>query len=513
MKDLELLIDIEAEERKRRKERLENYGSQMSWYAEHPFEYMVERLRIKAESIDWILSPEYENHVWDGTPNPMKLILESLLTERRIGVESATGTGKTFLAAGIVLWFLECFQNSRVITTAPKEDQLLSQIWSEINKLYPNFGLGTLISGELRMKSDINTNYKAEAFVAGVKADDASTTKAQGYHAEHMLIILEETPGVPDPTITALLNTSDAPHNIVLAFGNPDHQLDNLHKFCTTSGTKHIRISARDHPNVVLNNPSFIPGATSRIGIQDKLNRYKTEDNPLYLSRVRGLSPGQSQDSLIAMKWCIEAKDRYDKLDRKDGRIDLEKIKGDWALGGDVANSEGGDKAAIAKGKGAVLFSLRDFQCPDSNQFGKRDVYFEMKTNKIKPEFVGIDSVGVGAGAVNGLKELNLMIVPLGGADAPVPIPNQEEEFNNLRSQMYWQLREDLRNNEISLPNDEELFADLVTPKWQTKNGKIVVESKEEIKKRLGHSPNKGDAVVYWNWVRHNYKRSSFEFI
>ncbi len=46
------------------------------------------------------------------------------------------------------------------------------------------------------------------------------------------------------------------------------------------------------------------------------------------------------------------------------------------------------------------------------------------------------------------------------------------------------------------------MIADLVTPKWFVRNGKIIVESKEDIKKRLGRSPNKGDAAVYWNWVR-----------
>jgi hypothetical protein len=77
---------------------------------------------------------------------------------------------------------------------------------------------------------------------------------------------------------------------------------------------------------------------------------------------------------------------------------------------------------------------------------------------------------------------------------------------------MYWQLREDLRNGRLILCNDEELFADLVTPKWEVRNGKICVEKKEEIKKRLGHSPNKGDAVVYWNWVRTLRLNTKFEF-
>jgi len=41
-----------------------------------------------------------------------------------------------------------------------------------------------------------------------------------------------------------------------------------------------------------------------------------------------------------------------------------------------------------------------------------------------------------------------------------------------------------------------------MTPKWTTRSGKIVVQPKEEIRKKLGRSPNKGDAAVYWNWVR-----------
>jgi hypothetical protein len=71
---------------------------------------------------------------------------------------------------------------------------------------------------------------------------------------------------------------------------------------------------------------------------------------------------------------------------------------------------------------------------------------------------------------------------------------------------MWWQLRLDLQNSEIALPDDEELFADILTPQWTTKNGKIIIEPKEEIRKRLGRSPNKGDACVYWNWVRKNRK-------
>lgn len=516
---MQIAAEAELELRSRQQKRLKDYESQKIFYQTHPLEYLIERLGFKPETIDWNLLTGYAGHTWDGTPNPLKTMLDCLASGvKRIGIESATGTGKTKIGAGIVLWFLDCFENSIVVTTAPKREQLSLHIWKEIGIMFDDFGRGELLSSlKLRMLPG-QDNWLAVGFVAGVVADEKSSTKAQGFHAEHMLIILEETPGVPKPIIEAFQNTADGPHNIILAFGNPDHQLDNLHKFCGLPNVTAIRISGMDHPNVVLNNPSFIPGAVTADGILDKKLRYG-EDSPLYLSRARGISPGQSVSALIKLEWINEAIERGKQYQDDNGRFDEKKIEGAKCLGVDVANSEAGDKASIAKGKGTVLLEVNDFHCPDANVLGKRDVLQLMIDEKISADRVGVDSVGVGAGTVNALKEMGKRIVALGGADSPVKTQlenssdRKEEEFNNLRSQMWWQLREDLRNGLLSFPNDQELIADLITPEWEPQNGKIIVESKETIKKRLGHSPNKGDSVVYWNWVRVQRRASSIEFL
>jgi hypothetical protein len=89
------------------------------------------------------------------------------------------------------------------------------------------------------------------------------------------------------------------------------------------------------------------------------------------------------------------------------------------------------------------------------------------------------------------------------------------EQFVNLRAQMWWQARIDLQfpdESGIILPYDEELFVDLSTPRWTNRKGKIIVEEKEEIKRRIGRSPNKGDAFVYWNWVRMRRRSSKYRF-
>jgi hypothetical protein len=491
MNKLELMATAELELRKRREYRKVKESERLEYYRTNPVAYFEERLGIRKETIDWEVLPDYAKHVWDGTRNPFLAIANGLLNNRWVGVESATGTGKTHFGALIVFWFLECFENSIVVTTAPKQDQLMLHIWKEISKLYEKFGKGEYTSLKLRMHPR-QDNWLAVGFVAGVKANEESNTKAQGFHAEHMLIILEETPGVPLPIINAFENTSVSPHNLILAFGNPDHQLDTLHRFCMRPNVEHIRISAYDHPNVVLQNPLFIPGASSQEGINRIIEKFG-EGSPMALSRTRGISPMQSSDALIRIEWCLRAVEKYGYAERL----------GEWAIGVDVANSETGDKASITLGQGNIAVSVEDFQCPDANQLGHQ-VHLIIAEKGIKERRIGVDGVGVGAGTVNTLREYDLKYkgINLQGGASPARIKDKAEQFNNLRTQMWWQCREDLRNNEIGMPNDTELIADLSAPKFETNNKVIIVEGKDEIKKRLGRSPNKGDSFVYWNWIR-----------
>lgn len=508
MNKLQIQAAAELRLRKIRAKRLSEFNTQREFYQKNPLQWISDRLGVSKETILWSLNPGYENHKWDGTPDPLYKILLCLSEGiRRIGVESATGTGKTFLAACIVLWFLECFEGSLVVTSAPKQDQLSLHIWKEIGKLHSRFNRGDLTTLKLRMNPG-RDDWIAVGFVAGVKADEESSTKAQGFHARHLLIILEETPGIPKPIITAFENTAGAPHNIILALGNPDHQFDNLHLFCTQQDVEHIVISAFDHPNVVLDDPFHVPGAQSRYGIDDLKKKYGGDESPMFMSRARGITPKQAEDALIKMDWCIKCKDLI-KNDEKNEEMK----KGDPALGVDVANSVDGDKAAIAEGIGQVLEKVDDFHCPDANQLGKRDVKLKIDEKKIDPKRVGVDGVGVGVGTVNALKELDIEVRNLIGGSSPIDLDDDEQKFNNLRTQMWWQMREDIRHGNVILPNDPELLADLCTPKFKVKDKYIILESKEEIKKRLGRSPNKGDAAVYWNWVRIDREGPNIEFL
>lgn len=517
----------------------EEYAKRLLWrkYQQCPMYWLEHRFAENPKSFAWSLwGADYDKHDWDGDKDPLAEAWNALANGDWVGVESATGTGKTFWLARIVFWFLDCFENSLVVTTAPKESQLKLHLWTEIARAFNKFKRirenAELLSLRLIVDASKSTNledetagWQAIGFVAGVGASEDSATKAQGFHREHMLIIIEETPGVGFPIMTAFQNTSTGGHNLMLAVGNPDSEVDALHSFCQSNSVRPFRVSALDFPNIVLND-EVVKGAVTTKSIERRKEDYG-EDSNLYKSRVRGESPAQSVDSLIKLNWINDiCEPQY-------------LHSGEEAVGIDVANSENGDKAAVAHGYGNVLANLSQFQCPNASHLAYNFFYDDLilkekdyivykgipktlanKSPYLQPNHIGVDAVGVGVSTVNAFNEMlgkKGNVVSLQGGAIKEVIPTDKEgkplySFGSLRAQMYWQLREDIRLGKIQFGLTDktilkQLIQELVIPKFVAKGDKIEVESKENIKKRLGHSPNLADAVVYWNWVRQEHTK------
>lgn len=481
-------------------------------YQSDPVGWMVDMLGIPENTIRWSLNPGYDKHTWDGTPDPLVAIAESLARFEDTGAESGTGTGKSYEAACLILWFLACFQGARAFTFAPKEDQLRLYIWAEIAKLWPVFQrhFPTAALSDLRIRMDGTDSWGAWGYAVGVRADEEVATKAAGMHAKYMMLVYEETPGIPLPVMAAGENTCTGPYNVRLALGNPDNQQDALHQFCIGAGVNHVRISALDHPNVVSGDADLVPGAVSLTSISRRRMKYG-EGSPLYESRIRGISPEQATDALVRGEWLDRAAARYLEQHGQHGPR-----HGVRSKGVDVANSENGDKAAIADGIDNALIRLRSLPCPNANKLGEQ-VVLEMRLDGVAQEHVGIDPVGVGAGTVNEAARLGVVARRLNGASRPTAKAEKAPDgssmewvadsnlFKNLRSQMHWQFREDLRLDRLAIAPEivKQYKSQFTLPTYEIKNGFVVVESKDDLKARSGgKSPDEMDAVIYWNWVR-----------
>lgn len=484
-------------------------------YQDRPEDWIVEQLGVPRHTLRWSLNRGYDAHLWDGTPDPISRLLEALADWEDVGVESGAGVGKTFLAACVVLWFLAVWPRSIVNTYATKGDQLRLGLWKEINDLWPRFRrhFPEAEITDLRIRMQGTDKWAAHGIATQVRAGEESATRAQGAHAEHMLMVMEEFPGIDPAVALAIRNTRSGPHNLQLGLGNPDNQQDALHQFCVLPTTVHIRVSALDHPNVVTG-MDVVPGAASPAGIA----RIAVEDapgTPMYESRVRGISPAEAVDSLIKLAWVEAAAERYVRraiAQRLSGRPEE---RGQPAMGVDVANSEHGDKSSVAYGYGDTLERVASSACPDANVLGA-SIFEEASKGGIDPSHIGVDPVGVGAGTVNEMVRLGMNPRRLGGSLRPIMGAQRAPDgtsmdfaadanlFDNLRGQMAWQLREDLRRGQMAIEPKlaKAIAVQLTMPRYVRERGLVKVEEKKHIKARLGRSPDDFDAVMYWNWVR-----------
>lgn len=510
-----------------------------------PSKWLTERFGEPLESFKWSEYPEYKNHVWDGTPDPFYAAIDALVNGIDVGIEAATGVGKTYLASKIAYWFLDVFTDSAVITTSPTREQLLQVLWKEIGYDFAKFKrlrpLAQMVTGDIRISRDIDYgkdssqvvySNRMTAKVGRRRAGEDSSISFQGIHNKYQLFILDEAAGLEESVIKAIKNTntdkSPGSLNLILALGNPDSMLDALHQFCEQETTKHIIVSAYDHPNIVAN--ANISGAVSADSIKMRADEYG-EESFFFKSRVRGQAPTESTDSLIKLEWVKKCTAWDETFYGKGTELnDLKDKKSRNALGVDVANSIDGDKAALCWGEKNICQEMQEFQCPNASHLAynilwdnldiRRKQYQvfntpKVKDYKIRAENVGVDTVGVGASTINTLHNMKFKAIGLVGGQLDSVIPTDKEgkpmyKFGSLRSHMYYQAAIDLRDSNVILNIPKKLWKQLAKEltiiKYSIKSGKINVEPKDEIKKRLGgKSPNLADCFVYWNWMRHNY--------
>jgi hypothetical protein len=168
------------------------------------------------------------------------------------------------------------------------------------------------------------------------------------------------------------------------------------------------------------------------------------------------------------------------------------------AIGVDVARG-GRDKTTLAMRHGTWFDRL--VKIPGAETKTGHQVAQLVVTHRRDRAHVNVDVIGIGSAAYD------LLVVMPGMIVTGVNVANRTDErdrsgtlgFVNVRALAYWRLREaldpDLGEN-IALPPDDELKSDLTAPRWSVQLGGIKVEAKEDIKKRIGRSPDCGDAVV-----------------
>ncbi len=191
---------------------------------------------------------------------------------------------------------------------------------------------------------------------------------------------------------------------------------------------------------------------------------------------------------VIPTAWVETAMARWKRRDTKP-RMD--------SMGVDVARG-GKDNTIIARRHGwwfDELLAYPGTQTPDGPTVAGLVIAARRDNAPIH-----IDVIGVGASPYDFLMQANQTTVGVNVAEASDATDKSGRlTFANLRSQYWWQIREALdpaANNGIALPPDQRLLADLCAPRWRLQGKTIYVESRDEIIKRIGRSPDYASAVI-----------------
>lgn len=167
------------------------------------------------------------------------------------------------------------------------------------------------------------------------------------------------------------------------------------------------------------------------------------------------------------------------------------------SLGADIALG-GRDKTELARRHGMWFdepISYPGVQCKD----GPTVAGFCVAARR-DGAVIHLDLFGVGAQPYGHLMQMRLQVVAVNMGDDSAALDSSGTlEFFNLRSQLWWQMREALepaRNTGIALPPGRELLADLTAPVWEDRGGRIYVCSRDEIVKKIGRSPDRGTAYI-----------------
>ncbi len=204
---------------------------------------------------------------------------------------------------------------------------------------------------------------------------------------------------------------------------------------------------------------------------------------------------GKSDDpwQVIPTAWVRDAQSRWRERDRKD------KMTG---VGVDVARG-GADETVISRRHGTWFDELLCYPGEATPDGPSGAALVVTATRDGAP--VNVDVIGVGSSVYDHLASTGMDISGVNNANASKEKDESDQlGFKNVRAEHWWRMREALdpkSNDPICLPPGQDIRVDLCAPRYKlVAGGKIQIESKEELIKRIGRSPDKGDAVVMcWN--------------
>jgi phage terminase large subunit len=455
-----------------------------------------------------------------------------------VAVKSCNAAGKSDLASDVALTFLMCKPFSIVITTAPTWRQVKDVIWRYIRGKHAKAPVKLTEAQCNQVGLDINEDW----YAVGLSTKDSE--KFFGYHADDILVIIDEASGVEEEIWVGVDAVTPNLNAHVLAIGNPTNPDGRFYRMFQDPLVKKHTITVFDTPNFTANGilnieqlvsyftppPNLDSESEQIMYIIEQQKKLKTPipalispmtvyrryiqwgpEHPMWEALIMAQFPSQASTALIPLGLVLKSVDVWKQIKQAekdaafakevDKRPEWTIKKGiSWNYGVDVARF-GDDSTVIAPAKGGMVEKLVAWSKVDTSITVEK-IMQNISVMDFKAS-IRVDDIGVGGGVSDQLNKLKrdnpdkyhysvLRMNFAAGTTNPA-------KWFNLRAEVYDKLADMFLNHEIAIPDDEELVSELATirVKYVGKDNQIKqVEPKAQIKDRLKRSPDRADALA-----------------
>lgn len=409
-------------------------------------------------------------------------------TERRVAERSGNGVGKTAtLAWCVVNHFVTEFPQVTACT-APNQTQMFDALYPEILRWFERLPEWVRTAFVVKAESIEHVVKPNDSFVTFATARPENPEALAGKHCEQgsVLLVADEAQGVHERVFLAAAGSMSGRRTKFLLAGNPVYTeglFYDAHTLLARTGEK----TPGDWKSIHVNAETC--KRVTEDFKQEKIRRYGIHSNA-YRVFVLGEFPAGNDDTIIPLGDVISAQVR-DIAEPKDQA-------GVWGL--DPARF-GDDRSCLVKRRGRVVAETPlVWRQKDTMQLSAI-VHEEWNATPLhqRPKSICVDSIGLGAGVVDRLRNLGL---PVRGVNVS-EMAAFSDRYANLKAELWFKAKEWFAAKDVRLPADNPvpggiaLGAELALPKFRfLPSGRLQVESKMEIKKRGFPSPDVADAFI-----------------
>lgn len=401
----------------------------------------------------------------------------------RIAVASGKGIGKSALIAQVFWWGISSAPYTKARITAGTDSQLRTTTWPEVQKwhsllLCRHWFHLTATMATARSDAD-NDTWRADA----LPWNESNPEAFAGVHnlGRRIVFIMDEASQIATPiwdTTDGILTDKDT-EIIWLAFGNPtrgEGRFYDIFESSKGSGWTTINIDSRD---VAITDKAILNGWVDEYG----------EDHDYVRAFVRGVFPRMSDMQFIGPDMVRDAMARQVEAGMGQPLV----------MGLDIARSLAGDETVISfrKGRDARSIPWVRMRTTDTMEIAAKaaDLF-----TRYRAQNLFVDSGGVGGGVYDRLRQMGIPAigVDFGKPDDRASAGADPARYANKRAAMWGALKAWLPGG--GLPNERGLVEQLSGPMYgfSTRKGVegILLESKEDMKKRGLGSPDMGDSLA-----------------